>query len=342
MPGKKEILIKVLASLVFRLRKKTLSAESVKWIVCSGSVGKTIARRSIVDSLHFGEGEIFTLKTNYCNEFGILLSLLQIDNFSFFSFQSWREIFTVKPKENSCIAIELGADFRLDIDWFLARWMPYLVVLNKATDIVWTPMIRDVLESRLRLCYAAKEAIYVSALDKVHLDLLNKAGVKFLDIKHSKGVYAYPEKLVIELDKTQQFDLKKVNIFLDERFSIERVGNNYLLKDTYKVTPVCFDYFVSQLLDIGEAKTTLIMSEIRPVLVEPKNIYQPFISQLKKISHIYFVGDRTIYKHLAGQLSNIEQIPVERLPGLYVDLEKEVKEGTLSLGIKVSSYYHTK
>ncbi|KXJ98691.1 MAG: hypothetical protein UZ19_OD1000671 [Parcubacteria bacterium OLB19] len=325
----KSKIIKLLASFIFLLRKKTLTNSKVKWVVCSGSVGKTIMRRSLFLSLSKIKTEKFlTPNTDYCNEIGVLCAFLDIKNFFVFSIKSLVEIFTKKPISDSYVLIELGADFRLDIDWFLKRWSPSIVILTMGTSYHWTKEIEAVLRSRLRLCQSIlpNGKIYVSEDDFVHLSLLKKENIIFNKIDNNlEDIYFYPREVLIAWSVLEGWGEIEFISFNKNRFEVIKSEGKTIIKDTYKVTPVCFAYFLKSVLHARGDKKILLITEIRPLKVDVAGLYKIYLADLKKINKIYFYGDVKVYNFLSQNLNNVYWLNKKKLSLEILDLKKRVK-----------------
>lgn len=335
----KLILIRTIASLVFFCRSKDLSDSRIKFIVCTGSVGKTIIRRSLVDSLSVkAESKFVTPKTDYCNELGVILAILEIEDFSFFSYSSWVKLFLKKPLKDKFIFIELGADFRLDIQWFLGRWSPYDVILTQATEIPWTKEISKVLASRIKLCRAVTGGeIYISCRDNVHLKILRENKIPFILINHDQDIYSYPSQLLINYCE-QEIETTFIP-FLTKRYTRFSLGKGVLIKDTHKVTPVCLAHFLNKLLIEETKEKILIMTEIRPVISNYEEVYKNFIPDLQLVDKIYFYGDKKVYLYLIKKLNNLIWVEKQDIQNIVLNLRRKLSEDSVTVGIKISSFY---
>lgn len=337
----KTIIIRLLANFVYTVRYQSLTDAKVKWVVCSGSVGKTIMRRSLFQTLSsLTSTRFITLNSDYCNEIGVLCTLLDIQNFSVYSWKSWQDIFSKQPIENSYVLIELGADFRLDIDWFLKRWSPTIVILTMGTNYHWTEEIDKVLASRLRLCQSIlpNGKIYVSELDSVHLDLLLAKNINFNTIKHKQDIYSYPQVVLTDWCKQAGWEQQALLPFKKNRFDVIELDGVTIIKDTYKVTPVCFGYFIKQVIDAKGDTKILIITEIRPLSVNVADLYKKFLVDLRFFNKIYFYGDKNVYDFLSNNLDNIVWLDKETLGASLSDINSELNMRCV-LGIKTSAFY---
>lgn len=338
----KSKLIQLLASFIFFLRKKTLTNSKIRWVVCSGSVGKTIMRRSLFLSLSKIKTEKFlTLNSDYCNEIGVICALLNIQDFSVFTLKSWIEILTKQPIDNSYVLIEIGADFRLDIDWFLKRWSPSIVILTMGTNYHWTTQIESVLRSRLRLCQSLlpNGKIYISQSDTVHTSLLIKENVFFNMINSNlEDIYFYPRTLLKEWSRSEGWEESSFIPFSKNRFEVNKFGEVTMIKDVYKVTPVCFAYFLKSFLNSNGKVKILIMTEIRPLEVDVSKLYKSYLTEMKKIHKIYFYGDVKVYNFLSKNLNNVYWFNKEKLLVEILNLKNDLNQNYV-VGIKTSAFY---
>ncbi len=338
----KSTLIRCIASLVLLLRSYSLTNSKIKWVVCSGSVGKTIMRRSLFLSLtEIKTDRFITLNSDYCNELGVICSLLNIQNFSVFSLQSWIDIFTKQPIQDSYVLIELGADFRLDIDWFLKRWSPSIVILTMGTDFSWTKQIEAVLNSRIRLCRSIlpNGKIYVSEHDDIHLSLLESANVIFNKVFNNKNdVYSYPQVVLKEWSHEGGWEKPTFISFKENRLQITKFGGFTMIKDVYKVTPACFAYFLKQVLHSGGDTKILIITEIRPLEFSISNLYKNFLADMEGFNKIYFYGNEDVFDFLAKNLNNVFWLEKGNFYGEVLKIKSELNKNSV-LGIKTSAFY---
>lgn len=335
-------LINLLASFIFLVRKRSLINSRIKWVVCSGSVGKTMMRKSLFLSLSKIKTDKFiTLNSDYCNELGVICSLLSIQNFSVFSLQSWMDIFMKQPIQNSYVLIELGADFRFDIDWFLKRWSPSVVILTMGTDYAWTQEINNVLSSRLRLCQSILDngKIYISEFDDVHISLLESEDVVFNKVSNNKNdVYSYPQVVLKEWSHEEGWEEQAFIPFNKNRFEITKFSGLTIIKDTYKVTPVCFAYFLKQVLQASGDVKILIITEIRPREVSLNNLYKNFLADMEGFNKIYFYGNEDVFDFLAKNLNNVFWLDKEKIATEIISIKNSLPKNSV-LGIKTSAFY---
>lgn len=308
MSAVRYLVIRWFASLVYFLLLNKFRGDAAIFCVVTGSVGKTIVRRTIGQSL---PRTTFTLHTDYVNEFGVILSALGIKRFSVLSIRSWCDLWSSRPVNDRLILVEMGADFRLDIQWFTKRFKTSVLILTKGTDTPWTPYIEKVFSQRMELANSVVGAggdVYVASDDRVHLALLNGNVVTHKVVVVTDDVYSYARLLTQHIAKRLGEECETPSTFTNQRLQTQVHDGVFFYCDTYKVTPVCFEVFLDRInADPGKDKI-LIMSEIRPTKASLSVLYDPYIGRLDRLTSILFVGDKKIFRYLAKKLDNISYV----------------------------------
>lgn len=330
-----------MADAVLRLRYQMIEKACPQLVIVSGSVGKTIMRRALHHTFVQNKKKSFTLDTDYVNEFGLLLSLFGIKKFHFWSMADWVLLLRTRPI-TGYVVIEMGADFRNDILWFLRYFKPAIVVLTQGTDIPWTGRVKSVLEERMLLAKHATECVFVSSLDTVHRRLLLDTNVRLqiVDVNSSDDIYGYPLALAARLGCDKRDYIQEQ--CSTNRLTITDCHESLIFLDQYKVTPVCLSYILSRALNEEVHVRVLIMNEIRPLPVDFEIIYEAYIPMLQKFEKILYRGDGDVYRYLLSRLQNFELLNEMSADVTMNFLQQVNSRNQKSLVVvKTSSHYKT-
>lgn len=168
-----------LAEIFYFLKKKALSKNQIKFLVFTGTVGKTTTRHAVAYALKKAGFEVESGPWGYTNEAGIILSIFGIYNFSFWSLSSWRSFLKARISSEKFVCIELGADFRKDIDWFLKKFRPFAVFINGLSQEEWSRDIQEVLIDKQKILESVPENgfIFFNADDYLIKSLVKKSKI---------------------------------------------------------------------------------------------------------------------------------------------------------------------
>ncbi|OIP77582.1 MAG: hypothetical protein AUK16_01435 [Parcubacteria group bacterium CG2_30_44_11] len=320
MSRAKVILIRVVASFVYCLRRRAILRVKNKWIVVTGSVGKTIMRQTLAGALRQAKQNVVSLKSNYVNELGVLCTLFQIDNFSIKSLRSWWALLTKSPVSGAYLCIELGADFRTDILWFLKRFLPYAVFETTTCELDWTQVLQEV---------------------KVERNTLQHGSTFTYVLDDTSEIYVPPVEATKTFLRHEKIELTEEIIpYSSGRLVQQTCQNAEIICDTYKVTPRCLTYSLTRCLNTKSSRKVFLMNEVRPLLVTPAFLYEPILAQLRQLDELYFVGNKQVYAYLKEQL-RITYLEGSDVPKWKRVMQERIAGGeSLCIGIKVSTYYH--
>jgi UDP-N-acetylmuramyl pentapeptide synthase len=146
-----QIINRAIANLFFFFKRKEFRAARLKFLVFTGTVGKTTLRDTVAYALEKMVIPVYSNKLGYSNELGILLTVLGFSDFSLRNPLSILHLFKKKVPQEGFVCIELGADFYKDIPWFLKKFTPYAVFLSGVTNESWSGDINEVFEDRRSL-----------------------------------------------------------------------------------------------------------------------------------------------------------------------------------------------
>lgn len=147
-----QIISRILANAFFLLKKNRLKNNRAKFLVFTGTVGKTTLRDVAAYALKEAGFRVQSNRLGYTNELGIILSALGLaNNFSFKKISSWKKLLAPSNADNDFILIELGADFYRDINWFLDKFSPFAVFLSGIAAQSWSENINVIAAERKKL-----------------------------------------------------------------------------------------------------------------------------------------------------------------------------------------------
>ena len=330
--------VRLIASVVYRLRRRTILRTSVRWVAVSGTVGKTITRQTIAGALGSSGVSVVSRDSNYVNELGVLCTLFDVGSFSLWSVSAWYRLLCNPVKSDSYFCIELGADFCLDIPWFLARFTPYIVVITADTTENWTGMVPKVLSGRLELCRKATGSVFLSNQVTDDLQRMFPEAVVSID---NNDLYVFPKKVAgLVCIREGLSEPLQIVPYHKNRFSISYRQQSVILRDVYKVTPVCLAYSLERTLQTAMPRSIFIMTEIRPSLIPYNVLYAPCLAHLRAFDELYFIGDKRVHTHLQRYVV-ITYVPPQEINQLVKRLEIRIDAGEkLAVGIKTASIYN--
>jgi hypothetical protein len=325
MPRYKIILIHGVASFVYRIRRTAIRRSHAKWVVVTGSVGKTIARQTIATMLREVGQTVVSPTSSYVNELGVLCALCSVTDFSFWSPRAWWRLLMNPVVSTGYICIELGADFRLDIPWFLKRFTPYLVVVTARTSQDWTGIVPRVEKTRAKLVAAASGYVLTHE---------SSVGIDYSD------VYSFPLYAAEEMRRREGFNNNQtITPFHLNRLEIFSAGASYVVRDTYKVTPLCLEFSLHKALDAIQQKKIFIMTEIRPLLVHLPLLYKNSVPLLRQFDEVYFIGDPQVFRYLQSELP-LSYVELADVDTFTIELTARIESGEpLAIGIKTAQFY---
>lgn len=225
-----QYLIRIIANFIYFLKKKELSKNQLKFLVFTGTVGKTTLRDAIAFSLQRLGFKVQSSTLPYTNELGILLTALGLNNFSPKKISSWQQLVKKRIVHEEFICIELGADFYQDIEWFLKRFKPFAVFISGIAEKSWSRDVNKIFMERKKLLeHVAENGFIFYNLDdnptqeliqksKIRANLLNfslnnsqaaifiKRWTQNIYLKDVKDIFNFDESVTIKISD-RQFDL---------------------------------------------------------------------------------------------------------------------------------------
>lgn len=330
-------LVRLVASCVYIIRYRVIARTPVVWIVVSGTVGKTITRQTIAHSLRAAGASVVSRESNYVNELGVLCTLFDVGPFSLWSLAAWVRLLGNPIVPDTYFCIELGADFCLDIPWFLARFTPQIVVITADTSENWTGVVPTVRVHRLTLAHGATKYVLISDQVTKSISEVFPAAVVTTT---TDDLYSFP-KAAARIVCTNEGLVAPLLIvpYQTNRFSVTSVQQSVIIRDLYKVTPVCLQYSLQSTLKAAMPRSIFIMTEIRPSLISYAVLYAPYLAELRACDEVYFIGDKRVYAYLQSKIA-IRYLEQENLSIFVLQLKNRIRAGErLAVGIKTAGVY---
>jgi UDP-N-acetylmuramyl pentapeptide synthase len=225
-----QLLTRILANTLFFLKRREFKAAKFKFLIFTGTVGKTTLREAVTYALRELGIPVESNNLGYSNELGVLLTTLGYSELSLKNPLTWFSLLNKKLPTERFICIELGADFYRDIKWFLKRFNPFAVFISGITKDSWSRDVREVFEERKRLLEATSQSgfIFYNLDDPATVELIQKSNtstetVSFsLDIsKNAAVVLDAWSKNIFARPITEIFEEKERIIFIVERVRVE-------------------------------------------------------------------------------------------------------------------------
>ena len=371
----RNILIRLVATIIYQLRKKTLRNSKARFLVFTGTSGKTLARSATAYALRKKGYTVISPPYGYTNELGIVLAALGIESTKLFSVVGLRRVFFETAQSEAYICIELGADWYPDTRWFLKHFEPFGVCLTNSTRDEWVRKLSTIWEERRLLvanisssgfvCYSSqnesieeiKKACSVSSVTSYEFTSTYKDKNLFecLIGASALGVYSPYANLVpyreafgaaITCLYALGVSVSHEDFFSEYKSVAHRLdvtqltSGATLVADTYKAIPQCTEYVLRLAESIPKEKKIVVLSEMRPIWKNKKEHYNKLLPFLKGFNEVYFIGPPDIMELLSGQLSNVHSITSEQeYEALAKKITASANKETLYV-VKGSGYYH--
>lgn len=371
----RNILIRLTANSIYLLRKKTISASGVRFLVFTGTSGKTLARSATTFALRRTDHRVVSPPYGYTNELGIVLAALGIESIKLFSFRGLYRVFFDKPHSESYACIELGADWYPDTKWFLKHFKPYGICLTNITKDEWVRELSIIWEEKNLLIKSVSPHgfVYFSSHNEslkkirgVHLsspaptyeftveetgensfnysinnnnEQFNSSFAELLPYREAFGAaLTCLHSLGVNIPSEDFFSEYKP---VTERLLITRLTSGAtLIADTYKAVPQCTEYVLHLARSIVKEKKIIILSEMRPIWKNKEQHYSHIASLLKDFTEVYFIGPPDVTEFLSKELLNLHSIKNEgEYNALVKKITKNADSRTLYV-VKGAGRYH--
>lgn len=356
----RNIFIRLIANVIYFLRKQTLLIGHARFVVFTGTSGKTLARSSTAYALRKTGHTVISPPYGYTNELGIVLAALGVESTKLFSLSGLRSVFFGKLHHETYVCVELGADWYPDTNWFLKRFKPFGICLTNTTKDEWVRPLSVIWEEKKHLVEN------ISSYGFVCFSSHNESSKKIRELLLSSSV-PVGEFTVTEKDATTckysvnnnntQFNSSYTALFpyreafgtalsclyalgikitsegffseyipVKDRLLITRLASGAtLMADTYKAIPQCAEYVLQLARSRSEENKIVVFSEMRPVWKNKEKHYNHVASLLKDFSQVYFIGPTDIAELLSKQLPNLFIIKNSQE---YTDLAKKITSNT--------------
>lgn len=194
-----QIIIRIIANILFFLKKEEIKNAHFKFLVFTGTSGKTTMKDTVYATLH-GLGIPASKSIHgYNNELGIILTILDMQDFSIKNLKDWLRVLNKKGIEDRFICIELGADFYQDTKWFLDKFSPYGVFISSSDSYSWSRDIAKVERDRKKLFLSTASEGFIayhyddSSIKKLIQESGSKAKLLPFSLKNSTNTLVFLE-----------------------------------------------------------------------------------------------------------------------------------------------------
>lgn len=301
-----DIKTRLLAWCITTVRTLHQSDIRPRFVVCTGTSGKTLNRYAIATLLKHTNVPCVSPPQGYTNELGVLLAAVGLETASLWSWRTWRSLL-FQPYVEDWVCIELGADFRADIPWFLKYFSPTVVVCTAEDARDWYPH-----SARTRI---ERRTLFASVPDTGFCIL--SESVQQTVIRPDYALHTVPVRPFIQLDSTVTFGprltaLDVARVFgshcqeiLSPPLTIDAVAwpahrltvttlrtGALLIADTYKSVPLCTNRFVRAAAQVGAAQRILVLGEPYPTLADPQMFAQELATHTKDYTYVILVCTR--------------------------------------------------
>lgn len=366
-----QFITQIIASVIFRMKQKELRNPGVKFLVFTGTVGKTTLRDAVAFALKKSGYEVESNNLGYSNEIGILFTVLGITKFSARNPLDWFKLLYAKNNKERFVCVELGADFYHDIPWFLKRFTPFAVFISGIAGKDWAGRIEITSGSRKKLLESIPAAGFVVynidnlstkqlveeariQARKITLSIENKDAFAHVQ-QWSKNIFSLPLKeffrkeeiieIIVEgqshkillnrpVFEPQLYALlaalgffvalghdqipKKLfdrYQFAPQRLQFSKAKNNaIILEDSYKATPLCTFWFLQAAANIQAQKKILIITEMRPLIMNSKYFYERLANLAHFADAVYFLGPAKCWRKISAVNDRAEPITTADYP----------------------------
>ncbi len=371
----RNLLIRIAANSIYLIRLKTLRVSDARFLVFTGTSGKTLARTASAYALHKAGFPVVSPPYGYTNELGIILAALGIESIRLLTPRGIWRVMSARPPQGAYICIELGADWRLDIPWFLKRFRPFGVYIANTSTQEWTRALENIWAEKQELtrhipkdgflCWSsqnesAQKARVMKTSKETYRTLeFNIAPTKtYFRYESPLGAYSFRSPLSFLTPYTEAFGcaiacmemIEKASLVRDDfflgykapsdRFSQNTmVGGAVLISDIYKAVPQCSKYVLNFALTIPAKKRIAVVSAMHPLWSHESVYYQNLAEMLQQFDTVYFIGPQRIYflmRSYAPRIMHINQSHFEELAKI---LKQESKPDTVIV-IKTAGRYH--
>ncbi len=353
----RSFIIRLIANLLYLLRYSTLRSSKTRFLVFTGTSGKTLARSATAFALKKAGYHVSSLPYGYTNELGIVLTALGIEEGSLFTPGGLWRVLTAKPPKDLYACIELGADWRVDTGWFLRRFRPYGVCIVNVSKEEWTRPLPDIWDDKGALVASVPGEGFIAfssmneSVSKIRT-LATKARVcefsaasetfrsslsELLPYREAFGFAAACMKAVGAAIPREDLFINYPGV--EERLRKVRLASGAtLIADTYKAVPQCTEFVLDLALTEPAQKRIAVVSAMHPLWKNEEEHYRKIALKLQRFDEAYFIGPERIHVLLSGSAPDIRRLREHEYPTLADRLNKEGTDTVIV--IKGAGRYH--
>lgn len=374
----RSILIRIIAGGIYLLRRSSLRDSNARFLVFTGTSGKTLARSAVSYALRKTNHTVISPPYGYTNELGIVLAALGIESVHLFSWSGLRRVITGHAPPDAYICIEIGADWREDTDWFLKRFQPYGVCITDVSKKEWTYTLSTIWNAKEKLiacvpqsgfvCWSAKNESIERIREMRFSDTRIQAEISsfatggddsFTYIEGGRdhvfrsrlaGYMPYTEAFGFAIETLKILDNvpAETTFFTDYEPPQERLAKTTLrsgarlIHDTYKAIPQCMDYVLNLALEKPAKKRIAVVSAMHPLFCNREAHYARMCERLALFDRVYVIGPPHVCAFIKKGLPDARVIGrMEEYARVADELETQIDQGTIVV-IKGAGRYQLK
>jgi UDP-N-acetylmuramyl pentapeptide synthase len=337
----RRIAVRLAASCIFLARRRAIREGDVRFIVCTGTSGKTLARSAIAYALRRRGESVVSAPYGYTNELGIVLAALGIESVKLFSYRGLVRICTAQAKPGTYACIELGADWYPDIPWFVRHFAPTLVCITAVATDVWVRPLEQIWAEKSLLVRSASGGFVSFNSDNPSVGSIETLPLPSRTIRIRTAKTGQRSFLVRLKERESEFTsglsdlapyreafgfavacLYSVGVaeqippdFFEayeppaQRLTVRMLSSGSLLiADTYKAIPQCTDYVLSLAQQMPAQRRVAVVSELRPLWLQKRRQYERLALLLRGFDEAYFAGPGSLYVRLRATLPKLERL----------------------------------
>ncbi len=270
---------------------------------------------------------VVAARTGYTNELGIVLAVFGLTATSLRRASTWRRLLWGSPLTDAWILVELGADFRHDIPWFLRYFSPEAAIMVSESDTHWRKETASVEQERSALLQAVPTsgcAIIPSSYRRLSMSAAHTYTVEAMQAmpaamsemsRPHTYTYALPSgSVAIEVPHflfpphgvavhAALLFLHHVHLlphdphylFFDQlpfadRLHVEQLQNgSWYIADTYKAIPHCTCWLAGYALRMPVRAKIIVLGEPRPH-AHDDHAYSAIAHALSGFDAVYVIG----------------------------------------------------
>jgi len=120
--------------------------------------------------------------------------------------------------------------------------------------------------------------------------------------------------------------------FVPQRLQFSKAKNSaILLEDSYKATPLCTFWLLETVANMRAQKKVLIITEMRPLMINSKYFYEKLANMMRFIDMVYFLGPTECWRKIATINNKVEHITMADYPMIAARIIKQTDDNSLIL-----------